>query len=197
MALYPPIRPPAANNKRNEGDKDTFEPTTPSKSAVRLSQKSPLIPSAKATEAALRLLASFAHTNSPGALGRALPEYLSASDWIKKESEKDHDQEGEEDSYIAQEAMCIQEAKHVWAILKSGMIQRKVIAPTTPKGKGKKRRRDYEHVEEIVPLNEEGTAQPVVVAENAWPVLDWLLVVLEKDELLTEKNGLCESKICH
>jgi len=37
----------------------------------------------------------------------------------------------------------------------------------------------------------------VVVAENAWPVLDWLLVVLEKDELLTEKNGLCESKICH
>jgi hypothetical protein len=69
------------------------------------------------------------------------------------------------------------------------MIQRKVVAPITPKGKGKKRRRDYEHHFEDKPSDTEGAAPQVVVSENAWPVLDWLLAVLEKDELLGEQAG--------
>jgi hypothetical protein len=193
IALYPPLPPPAGDDERKDRGKETFEPTTPSKSAAKQVQKSPLVPSAKATEAALRLLASFALTNSPGALGRALPEHVSNSDWLAKIRKNDEDQE--EDSYIAREAMCIQEAKHVWAILKGGMIQRKVMAPISPKGKGKKRRRDYEYVEEDQPSDAEGAAPPAVVSENAWPVLDWLLMVLERDELLTEKCGLRESTL--
>jgi hypothetical protein len=193
IALYPPLPLPAASDERKEAGKDTFEPPTPSKLAAKQIQKSPLIPSAKATEAALRLLVSFAITNSPRALGRALPKCVSVSDWLVKEREKDQDQE--EDAYIAREAMCIQEAKHVWAILKSGMIQRKVVEPMTPKGKGKKRRRDYEHMEEVIPIGGEGAIPLVVIAENAWPVLDWLLVVLERDELLMEKSGSRECTI--
>lgn len=190
IALYPPLPPPAADDERKERGKDTFDPSTPSKAAAKQVQKSPLIPSVKATEAALRLLTSFTLTNSPGALGRALPENVSVSDWLAKVRKNDEDPE--EDSYIAREAMCIHEAKHVWAILKEGMIQRKVVAPITPKGKGKKRRRDYEHHFEDKSPDTEGTAPQVVVSENAWPVLDWLLAVLEKDELLGEKAGLRE-----
>jgi len=63
------------------------------------------------------------------------------------------------------------------------------VEPMTPKGKGKKRRRDYEHMEEVIPIGGEGAIPLVVIAENAWPVLDWLLVVLERDELLMEKSG--------
>ena len=70
IALYPPLPLPAASDERKEAGKDTFEPPTPSKLAAKQIQKSPLIPSAKATEAALRLLVSFAITNSPRALGR-------------------------------------------------------------------------------------------------------------------------------
>jgi hypothetical protein len=85
--------------------------------------------------------------------------------------------------------MCIHEAKNIWAILKDGMVQRKVVVPTIPKGKGKKRRRVYENVEEDLPFDAEGTVSPAVVSEHAWPVLHWLLIVLEKDELLMEKGG--------
>ena len=193
IALYPPLPQPTADDERKDRAKDTFEPSTPSKSSAKQAQKSPLIPSAKATEAALRLLTSFALTNSPRALGRALPEHLSVSDWLAKVRKSDEDQE--EDSYIAREAMCIHEAKHIWAILKGGMVQRKVMTPMTPKGKGKNRRRDYQHVEEDTTLDAEGAAPPSVVSENGWHVLDWLLMVLEKDELLVEKSGFRESSI--
>ena len=185
IALYPPPAPVA--DEKTEG---TFEPSTPSKTVAKQVQKSPLIPSVKTTEAALRLLTSFVLTNSPGALGRALPEYVSMSDLQTKERENYQDQE--EDSYIAREAMCIQEAKHVWAILKGGMIQRKMIVPMTPKGKGKKRRRDYESHGEMIPFDVEAAAPPVVVAVNAWPVLGWLLMLLEKDERVTENSSLRE-----
>jgi hypothetical protein len=189
IALYPPPLTPATNEKGKEKEvKETFEPTTPSKSTVKQAQRSPLIPSPRATEAALRLLVSFVLTNSPGSLARALPECLSVSDWNTKLSEIDGDPE--EDSYIAREAMCIKEAKHAWAILGEGLIQRKVIAPMTPKGKGKKRRRGYEYVEEEIRSDSDVTTPLAVVAENAWPVLDWLLMLLENDELLAEKSGL-------
>jgi hypothetical protein len=185
--LYIALYPSAADDGRKERNKDAVDPSTPSKSAAKQIPKSPLMPSAKATEAALRLLTSFALTNSPGALGRALPEHLSGSDWLEKVRNIDEDQE--EDSYIAREAMCIHEAKNIWAILKDGMVQRKVVVPTIPKGKGKKRRRVYENVEEDLPFDAEGTVSPAVVSEHAWPVLHWLLIVLEKDELLMEKGG--------
>jgi hypothetical protein len=43
----------------------------------------------------------------------------------------------------------------------------------------------------------EGFTQPTttrraLIAENAWPVLDWLLRIFERDELLTEHDGLRE-----
>jgi hypothetical protein len=123
-------------------------------------------------------------------LGRALPKCVSSSERLAKENDMDQ----EEDSYVAREAKCIQEAKHVWAILKDGIIQRKVVVPMTPKGKGKKRIRDYEYIEEEEKASDaEGAALPSVVSEHAWPVLDWLLMVLDKDQLLTERDGLRES----
>lgn len=192
IALYPPPLPLAINEKGKEKEaKEPFEPTTPSKSTVKQAQRSPLVPSLRATEAALRVLVSFAITNSPGSLARALPECLNVSDWNAKLTEVDENLE--EDSYIAREAMCIKEARHAWAILREGLIQRKTAAPTIPKGKGKKRRRDYEYVEEEeIRFDGDGVAPLAIVAEHAWPILDWLLMVFESDELITEKSGLSE-----
>lgn len=193
IALYPPPPPAGVNNKGKYKSKEAFDPSTPTKSTVTKAQKSPLVPSDQATVAALRLLVSFAITNSPGALIRSLPEYVSVSDWNAKL--RQIDEEPEEDSYIAREAMCIREAKNAWAILKDGFIQRKTATPATPKVKGKKKKRDYEYTEQAPILYDaDSTAPLAIVAEYAWPVLDWLLMLFEKDELFTQKRDLREPK---
>lgn len=121
--------------------------------------------------------------------------------------------DGEDASYVAREAMCIKEAKSVWAILREGAVRRKVVPWSGPSGssfslinspikkggmgKGKKRR-NCEYVEEEETWfngdwDGDEPPAPAVVAEHAWPVLEWLLMLFEKDEVLTEKSGLRES----
>lgn len=134
----------------------------------------------------MRVLTSFATTNTPDALLRALPHYPAsgesdangASDWG----------DDDEDSFIAREAMCIKGGKSCWAILKGGFIQWKNLVITTPRAKGKKRRRNSYEQEEV--FIGEGSESPSVVAENAWPVLIWLVGLFEKDETVTEQKGL-------
>lgn len=161
------------------------DPSTPSKNATRQQSKSPLIPSAQATEAALRLLTSFALTNRPSSLARALPESVNISEWHQRQMKIEESEE--QDSFIAQESMRIKGAKDVWALLKGGAVQRKAVLPMTPKRKGSKRRSELDHNQEDLPLDVENSA---TVGENAWPILDWLLMLFEKDETLSEENGL-------
>ena len=74
-------------------------------------------------------------------------------------------------------------------MLQDGFVQRKSIAPSTPKGKGKKKRKIYEFVEDPIRFDGDRTTRVAVVAEHAWPVLDWLLMLFESDERNAEKNG--------
>lgn len=69
-----------------------------------------------------------------------------------------------------------------------GFTKRQKRMLPTPKGKGKNRTHIFEE-----PFQTEGRA---AVGENSWPVLDWLLLIFEQDELQTKARGLGE-KMCH
>lgn len=185
IALYPPP-PPELHDKNKDRLKEL---PTPTKATIRQNQKSTQFPSPQATAAAVRLLTSFVLTNSPGSLGRALPEYGSISEWNARREQNLNVDLGD-DSYIAQEAVCIGNARNAWLMLQEGFIQRKSIVPSTPKGKGKKKRKAYEYLEEE-PIRFDGdhTTHVTVVAEHAWPVLDWLLMLFESDEHNAEKSS--------
>ena len=129
--------------------------------------------SAAAIQSAQRLLVSYAITNSPSTLAYALPSYEKADELIDVVY-------GE--SVIGAEAACIPKARHCWEILMEGFTQRQKRVLLTPKGKGKNRTHMFEQ-----PFQPEGRA---AVGTNSWPVLDWLLLIFEQDELQTKARGL-------
>ncbi|KAF7966684.1 hypothetical protein HWV62_37484 [Athelia sp. TMB] len=187
IALYPPPMPVNDKGKEKENVKGRWEPVTPSKH-VKQAQRSPLIPTEQASEAAIRLLKSFVLTNSPGVLAKALPECVGISEWnerLRQLSEMEA-----EDSFIAGEATCITEARNFWEILKEGKIQRKIPLPFSPAAKGKKKKQVVAFADEPSFGNgDDDMEAPVVVGDNAWPVLDWFLLLVEKDEDIMEQCG--------
>lgn len=141
-------------------------PPSPSKSTKKH------LPSSAAIQSAQRLLISFAITNSPNTLAQALPSYEKDGSAIVDYG----------DSVIGAEAACIPNARHCWEILMEGFTQRQKRMLPTPKGKDKNRIHNFEE-----PFQMEGHA---AVGENSWPVLDWLLLIFEQDELQTKACGL-------
>jgi hypothetical protein len=108
-------------------------------------------------------------TNSPGALARALPQY---EDPNKHEPPFDDDSG---DSVIGKEAMCIPQAKNCWSILTRDFLRRQRQTFSSP-SKGKKRVQAWDEEAPESSTNE----IPLVVGENSWAVLDWLLVLFER-----------------
>lgn len=135
------------------------------------------------SEAAQRILFSFLATNSPGSLFRALPRY-SLDDVADEIPPGSSDNGHDEDSLIARESLCIKECKNCWAILKEGFTQRKKLLPQET---SKKRGRAAYDVQDAD--LDQGRDAPAVVAEHAWPVLQWMLSVFEKDELLNSQES--------
>jgi hypothetical protein len=196
MALYPP----------GDGIKENSEsipyPTSPRKAAKQ--QRSPLFPSPAATAASQRLLMSLARTNSPDALFRALPCSLGNDHSLITAATGLGDEE--EFSVIAREAMCIKESKNCWTILEEGFIRRKNSAgiantnadayTTTSRGRGAcNHLGKNEYADSDYGENADDKELPCVVAENGWPVLDWMIVVFELDEHEQVKNGFRESSL--
>ncbi|KAF8844655.1 hypothetical protein BDN67DRAFT_894529 [Paxillus ammoniavirescens] len=182
IALFPP--PPPTGDQINEHDQVPTSPVkgSPAKQKQTLPKLS-LSPSVVASEAAQRLLMSFLSTNSPESLIRALPRYpLNNTVGTSEPRNDDHD----EDSVIAQESLCIKDCRNCWAILKDGFIPRKKLLPLAHDGRRKRARNTYEI--EDVNLEDGVPTQPSIVAEHAWPVLDWLLSLFEKDESLANQN---------
>lgn len=136
------------------------------------------------SEASQRILFSFLATNAPGSLFRALPRYPLgdiADVGLLASSDSGHD----EDSIIARESLCIKDCRNCWAILKEGFIQRKKLLPQEA---SKKRGRGTYDVQDAD--LDQGRGTPALIAEHAWPVLQWLLSLFEKDELLNfQKSG--------
>ena len=177
--LYIALYPPPSQNGADNAEPDPMSP----RKAVK-QQKSPLYPSPAAAVAAQRLLMSLAHTNSPSGLFRALPSYTDAKDPI------DSMELEEEDSVVGREAVCIKDSRNCWAILREGFIRRKTFAITSPKPKGKGR---DNHLEE----EEFPSGDPAVVAANAWPVLDWIVTIFERDELEQLDNNRRKSLVIY
>ena len=158
---------------------DTFE-TAP--------RYSPL-PSQQAVDAARTLLLSFAATNSPTSLLRAFPSYPFNPDpsAIRGRVEgADVDLDGE-DSVIARVAsLSVKSATSVWSMLKPGFVRWDIaVAEAEVKGKGTKRQPAKPRQE---PYGDEEDPS-ASVSEGAWPVLEWLISVFERDAEMTEKEG--------
>ncbi|KAH8101795.1 hypothetical protein BXZ70DRAFT_1007040 [Cristinia sonorae] len=183
LALYPPPEEETDNNPTA----DTNLPTSPSKLGAR-QQRSILIPTPAASQAALRLLEAFTSTNTSNALLRALPSH--PLHW----TEQSHDHappsysQDDEDSAVARQSRSIQECKHCWEILREGFI-RPQFDPSSSRTTSQIRRTRAggAHTgggEE----GEEEFEQPLAVAPHAWPVLKWLISTLEKEESENERN---------
>jgi len=183
IALYPPTLDPARTNH-----KATQE--SPSKLSSRHAY-STLLPSPASSELAKRTLRVLADVNSPASLLRALPAYPDPSD-ADDAPLFDPELPSDGDSFVASEAARFRNCKNCWNILKFGFITSLADSSTLP-ASPRKRRRGNATAAEYGPVDEEEFS--LVVGENAWPVLDWLLVLFEKDESLVEASRQ-GSKFC-
>lgn len=132
-----------------------------SSSPSKRQKKSYLLPSPAATLASQQLLVSFATTNSPTAVIRALRP-------------SDAELEDDNDCFVATESMCISRCKNCWQILAEGFLDRNQPIFSTPKGKGRQI--------DTGTSSDEVSETQAPVGETAWPVLDWLLLIFEQDE---------------
>ncbi|KAF5381780.1 hypothetical protein D9615_005378 [Tricholomella constricta] len=103
-------------------------PSLPSKAALKKG-----IPSGPAVHAARRLLSSYAITNLPEMIARAVPCFDDP-----RKDQRPHNIDGSLESVIGPQSMCIPMAKSCWHILTEGFTQH---GPgySLPSGKGKKR----------------------------------------------------------
>ncbi|KAI0081225.1 hypothetical protein K474DRAFT_1703970 [Panus rudis PR-1116 ss-1] len=163
LALYPHSADQAPKNEPRR------TPTNPNE----LEAKEQQVPTPEASRAAHDALMAFAHTNAPASLFRALPSYVL--------EDKGHgiyaslDDGDNEDFDLGEASMRIKEARNVWEFLREGFIQ---LAPPSRGG-----------VRNESTLKESSPEQPMAVDNHAWEVLEWIVTVMEKDEILTEKTG--------
>jgi hypothetical protein len=176
IALYPPSSGPTRNNHKASQE-------SPSKLSFRHAY-STLLPSPAASDLAKRTLRVLADVNSPVSLLRALPAYPDPGGDAAA-STTDPELPSDVDSFVASEAIRFRNCKNCWNILKPGFIKSLSESASAMPGSPRKRRRGDTMVE-YTPTDE-GEA-PLVVCENSWPILDWLLVLFEKDESLIEAS---------
>lgn len=170
LALYPPPDPSelASNEKENEIPEAT-------KLGFKV-HKEVHVPNPAATIAAQDILMEFAATNTPAGLLRGLPKY------VERNSEEDVIVgEDDEDSFISKKAKCFRHSKNCWEILRDGFVKHHKEEVAQKRGRGRPRRRPGGDDED-----EDGSVgYQSAVGENAWPVLQWLLAIFERDERLT------------
>lgn len=137
-----------------------------------------ILPSISIT--AQRLLVSFALTNSPTSVFRAVPKYTMAPLALSEHLE-------EMQSAVSREsAECMSSAKDAWSLLRPGFVRPMNPDSSSSKGKlsrGKTRARDgFDSDEDEIEDSERA------VAKYAWPVLEWMMMVFERDERLTQND---------
>ncbi|EMD37903.1 hypothetical protein CERSUDRAFT_114542, partial [Gelatoporia subvermispora B] len=163
IAMYPPEPAPLPEPV------DDF-PTDPGRASPTklLARQHPallLSPKPPAVEAARNLLFAFAHSSSPEVLFRALPRIAESGG-------------ADGDSFIAREAERITEAKSIWEILREKFVQRRTDgAPSTTERRSRRRAADDDRE-----LDDQGSSISGPVGSHSWPILEWLLVIMEKDE---------------
>ena len=161
-----------------DGPKDRSVFESPRKFAAK-QQKESYAVGPGAAAAAVQLLESFVTTNSPDALGRALPHYPSVK------NTKSNDATEITDSTLAKQSLCIKEAKNCWDILVEGFTLGASQNCSSSKGKGK-RRQEFIASEYF---SEDPLSLAQVVGKDSWPLLNWLVDLFERDESLLEQRG--------
>ncbi|KAF8070655.1 hypothetical protein FPV67DRAFT_1448356 [Lyophyllum atratum] len=165
-----PEHPPAMNEMVY-----TDVPSSPSKASMKKR-----IPSGPAVLAARRLLKSFTITNYPETVARALPSCRDPT----QDQPAPYD-DGSLESVIGPQSMCIPEAKDCWSILGEGFTYRGQSLSIIP-SKGKKRAHNPDEGD----ASADGSImENAIVGQDAWPVLDWLIVLFEQDELVADTRG--------
>ncbi|KAF8497662.1 hypothetical protein JB92DRAFT_1024633 [Gautieria morchelliformis] len=166
ISLYPPPRPKCAERV------DVF--LSPQKAQIQR-QKQDLWPKPGSRPLAIALLNAFIHTNSPECLTRGLPYHS----YIDNNGVKDVDpfgqekplSEPEDHSPMRSELPKMQTLKDCWGLLKGGLVKRK--------------KWDRSQLVDEEPMEPENA----IVGRYAWPVLEWLLQVFEKDERRERENS--------
>ncbi|CCM01476.1 uncharacterized protein FIBRA_03530 [Fibroporia radiculosa] len=180
IALYPPQSHSEARGLGNV----RFEPG----SLGNLLSEQRLYPSPSDTQAALNLLTAFSVTNTPAAIFCALPHYPAPSGDTATCTTVDMGEE-DEDSEISRQSLRIRNAKDCWTILKETFVQRIVEKPPSPKRKGRSRKRAARE-DTASPAQEDNADHSLnPISQYAWPILDWIIDLLERDEVAIERSG--------
>lgn len=178
IALYPPSSP-----EDRDGAAPRLESIPSSPSKFGRQQKGSLAPNPAASVAAQRLLHAYARTNTPGALFRALPSYPVSHPSATAEPGSAIDEDS--DSEISWYSRRIRDAKSCWEVLKEGFVKRDGSA----RAAAVSARRGTRH-NPAVPDDEDSSSDlPAPVGQQAWPVLEWIVAILEKDEAATASTG--------
>jgi hypothetical protein len=169
LALYPPLM--STLNERALAQEELAASPTKLSSPSKLRPKlQPLIPTAFATKAAMRHLFDLARNTPPSAFMRALPSYEAPCfDGPGRMQGTD------DESYIARESQCLLQCRSVWDLLRDDVVRPKAEAFMDIKGK-KRRRVDEQDIDE-----ELGLDPSAVIGKNAWPMLELLVVLFERD----------------
>lgn len=141
-------------------------------------KRQPLIPTAAASRDAFRLLFTLANKASPSSFLRQLPNYDSPP-FDGPERMKGM----EDESYVARESQCISQCRSSWELLRDDVVKPKAEAFMDIKGV--KRRRVDEHDIE----GELGLDSNAVIGKNAWPILELLVTLYEKDRTAAGHNS--------
>lgn len=188
LGVPPPTQKDTGASQKNDKNKRVdpdFQPPV----AINQQKYSPL-PSREATKLARKLLISFALTNSPASLLCALPRYPLDSNLSDIRGRVDGEgllYDGE-DSFIAKVAQCVGTATNVWELLKPGFVKWEDYASNGVANMAKGKRRSARVKEEFTDDFLDGK-EPAAVGEEAWSVLDWLILVFDKDERRTVEDG--------
>jgi hypothetical protein len=166
ISLYPPPQP-----KRVERVDVLLSP----RKAHIQRQKQDLWPRPGSRPLAIALLNAFIRTNSPECLTRGLPYYS----YIDNDGVKDVDpfrqekllNEPEDHSPMRNELSKMQSLKDCWGLLMGGLVKRKKLE-----------RSQLVDEEPMEPEN-------AIVGRYAWPVLEWLVQVFEKEERRERENS--------
>lgn len=170
---------PISESTIPEDEEDTPLQASPSKIVKQHQHRMSLNPiPPKAVANAQKLLMAYLNTNAPDALFRALPRRRSPLSLLHGHTEGD--------STVAKRALCVLQAKDCWELLHSGFLSRQSVALSTPKAKTRYSERIGHS--RTGALDSE-TVPPMAVTERAWPLLEWLISLFERDEKLKNVDG--------
>jgi hypothetical protein len=177
LALYPPLA--SVVNERALAQENLI--ASPSKLASPTKprpKRQPLIPTAAASDAATRLLFLLAYSTPASSILRALPNCDSPP-----LDGREHIQGAEDESYVARESQCLSQCRSSWELLRNGVVKPKADAFKDVKGVKRRRVDEYDINEEL------GLDTNAVVGKSAWPILELLIILYEKDCVADDQDA--------